>query len=257
MYYNGDTIDWLPNGIYTVSFTQVPGWIAPNPVKVYVKNDNNGVPFPVSVNYQQVDLKITGPSSVPTGGSISMQVTAYDNNGKQLNIPAGDFKWTWKSTGAASVTISPTSGNKVKVTAGKNGGDVDITVTEATSKASGTVSIYVGSSYTIADSSGKSFVVDDDLDVYLNGAQIYTDGTALSGTRAAITLKGNKGDVLEFQVRDTYGFCSSLSSLYLFCNASGKFVMADPGFNLGCGRPGGNNGIVHTHYFKIPAIPGC
>ena len=34
-----------------------------------------------------------------------------------------------------------------------------------------------------------SFSVDDDLDVYLNGTLVYTDGVAESGTRAPIDLQ--------------------------------------------------------------------
>ena len=111
--------------------------------------------------------------------------------------------------------------------------------------------------YVISGPNGTNFTVDDGLDVSLNGMQFYTDGAAQSGSRAPITFNGKTGDQLTFVVRDTYGFCSSLSPLYLSCKGGNTFTLADPGFNLGCGRPSGNQGVVHTANFTIPASLSC
>lgn len=58
-----------------------------------------------------------------------------------------------------------------------------------------------------ADGAG-TFVVDDGLAVYLNGVQIYSDGSASSGERQPISINANVGDQLRFAVHDTYGDCS-------------------------------------------------
>ena len=96
-----------------------------------------------------------------------------------------------------------------------------------------------------------TFVVDDDLDVYLDGAQIYTDGTTTSGNRQPIHFSADGGSAVRIVVRDTYGDCSSLSTVYL-TNAAGQAIVADPGFNLGCGRPGTDQGVVHDITFIVP-----
>jgi hypothetical protein len=53
-------------------------------------------------------------------------------------------------------------------------------------------------------------------------------------------------------VRDTYGFCASLSPIYL-TDPSGNGTLVDPGFNLGCDRPTGDQGVVHDFTFTIPS----
>src|SRR5258706_5971794 len=109
------------------------------------------------------------------------------------------------------------------------------------------------SAFTLAGSvnSATGITVDDNLDVYLNGGVIYSDGVVGAGTRPPITFMGNTGDTLRFVVRDTFGVCSSLSPVYLF-NATGQGVLADAGFNLGCGRPNTDQGVTHDLNFTIP-----
>lgn len=109
-----------------------------------------------------------------------------------------------------------------------------------------------GNDYVLAstpDGTG-GILVDDGLVVSLNGEVIHTDGGAQAGTRPPIHFSAQPGDVLRFEVHDTYGSCSSLSTIYLVKGE--RSTLADPGFNLGCGRPGGNQGIVHTQEFTIP-----
>ena len=96
-------------------------------------------------------------------------------------------------------------------------------------------------------------IVDDDLDVYLNGIQIYTDAFAGAGTRPPISVMASAGDILRFVVRDTFGVCSSLSTVFL-TNASGQGVLADPGFNRGCGLPNTDQGVTHDRSFTIPDL---
>src|SRR5438477_3027995 len=78
--------------------------------------------------------------------------------------------------------------------------------------------------------------VDDDLDVYLNGALIYTDGSAGSGSRPPMNILARVGDTLRFVVRDTFGGCSSLVPVYI-TDSNGRYALADPGFSRGCNYP--------------------
>lgn len=111
---------------------------------------------------------------------------------------------------------------------------------------------------TTPNTGGGYIGVDDDLFVTLDGVLIYSDGSALSGQRAPINFKGSPGQKLHFSVQDTYGFCSGLSQVYLSCKGSSVYTLADPGFDLGCGRGSGDHGIVHNADFTIPAtLPGC
>lgn len=96
----------------------------------------------------------------------------------------------------------------------------------------------------------SAFGVDDGLQVSLNGEVIYDDGGSLSGSRGPIKFTAKKGDTLKFVVRDSYGYCSGLETIYLVKGT--QATVADPGFDLGCGRPGGDQGVVHTHEFTIP-----
>jgi hypothetical protein len=114
-------------------------------------------------------------------------------------------------------------------------------------------SAYAATQFTLAGAvNGTTGIhVDDDLDVYLNGSIIYTDHVVGSGTRPPITFLANTGDTLRFVVRDTFGGCTSLSSVFLF-NATHQGVLADQGFDLGCARPPGDQGISHDLSFQIP-----
>jgi hypothetical protein len=119
-------------------------------------------------------------------------------------------------------------------------------------QASASVTVGQKAGYILSGSSdGTGTIgVDDDLDISLNGVQIYSDGAELSGERAPIRFQAQRGDVLTFVVRDTYGRCSGLRKVYLV--KGNRSVVADQGFDLGCGRPGGNQGVVHTQTFTIP-----
>ena len=96
-----------------------------------------------------------------------------------------------------------------------------------------------------------AIAVDEDLDVYLNGSLIYSDANAVAGNRAPINVSANPGDTLRLVVRDTFGGCASLSTVYL-TNQTAQYTIADPGFNLGCGRPNTDQGVVHDITFTVP-----
>jgi hypothetical protein len=89
-----------------------------------------------------------------------------------------------------------------------------------------------------------NFGVDDRLVIYINGKVAYDDGpTTGSGQRHYIPFPELRpGDVMGFEVYDTYGYCSALNPLYLTCSPGGG-VLAATGFNQGCGHPGGNRGL--------------
>lgn len=98
------------------------------------------------------------------------------------------------------------------------------------------------------------FVVDDALDVDLNGAQFYTDGPAASGARQPIPLPlgANVGDTLRFRVRDTFGNCASLSTLFLI-DAQGRSAVIDPGFVRPC-SPSPGALLAHDYTTTIPDL---
>lgn len=103
-----------------------------------------------------------------------------------------------------------------------------------------------------ADGTG-TFVVDDALVVYLNGVQIYSDGSASSGERQPITITANVGDQLRFAVHDTFGDCRSLSRLVL-TDSVGRFAIIFPGWSGGCGHPI-DTGEVFSQTVTIPVLP--
>ena len=117
------------------------------------------------------------------------------------------------------------------------------------------VSLASGESYRISgsvDGTGR-FVVDDALDVYLNGVKIHGDPAAANaGQRSPIPFSGTVGDELRFEVRDTYGDCRSLSRLIL-TDQTGRFAIAHPGWDGGCGNSP-NPGVVHQTTFTIPTL---
>ncbi len=117
--------------------------------------------------------------------------------------------------------------------------------------------VHAAASYTLSGSpDGTSpFHVDDDLDVYLNGVLISSDNTppGTPTTRPPIALTADVGDTLRFVVRDTYGVCAQLTTLFL-TDAAGRSTVADPGFHVGCGRPNVDLGVVHDYSFVIPDL---
>lgn len=93
--------------------------------------------------------------------------------------------------------------------------------------------------------------VDDDLDVYVNGTQVYSDGNATSSAnRPRVPITAQKGDTLRLVVRDTFGGCAHLAPVYFVRGT--QSALADPGFDFGCHQPPGNNGVVHDHSFMVP-----
>ncbi|HEX5043312.1 MAG TPA: ELWxxDGT repeat protein [Candidatus Polarisedimenticolaceae bacterium] len=99
-----------------------------------------------------------------------------------------------------------------------------------------------------------SFVVDDALDVDLNGVQFYSDGDAPSGERIPfqLPLTAEPGDTLRFRVRDTFGNCASLAPLFI-TNASGCSAVIDPGFTRPC-SPEPGTPVAHDYTTTIPEL---
>jgi uncharacterized delta-60 repeat protein len=95
-------------------------------------------------------------------------------------------------------------------------------------------------------------LVDDDLDVYLNGELVYTDGVYAAGGRLPIPLTATEGDTVRVVVRDTFGNCASMSPLYI-TDYAGNGTLVHPGFSLGCGRPVPDPTAVLDLQFTVPA----
>ena len=109
-----------------------------------------------------------------------------------------------------------------------------------------------------------TFLVDDKLEIFLNGQLIYSDAVAGRGYRQPITFTADVGDQLRFVVNDSIlplsGDCPGLSTLYL-TDPLGKSAVATPGFFIDCpdrpsgGVPGPGQGLVFDKTFTIPDIP--
>jgi len=99
-----------------------------------------------------------------------------------------------------------------------------------------------------------TFIVDDALDVDLNGVQFHSDGNEPSGERIPIQLPltAHAGDTLRFRVRDTFGSCAGLSPLFL-TNASGCSAVIDPGFTRPCSEEPGPL-VAHDYSTTIPEL---
>lgn len=133
----------------------------------------------------------------------------------------------------------------------------NLTVMIANQPAKGVWPVEVGAVYWLsgAADSNVGFGVDDNLDVFLthdgSTTQIVNTGTGFAGTKGPFSFEGHQGDVLKFQVRDTWGGCSALHPVYLR-RGDTHSALAAPGFDEGCGHGGGDRGIRYTYEFTIP-----
>lgn len=80
-------------------------------------------------------------------------------------------------------------------------------------------------------------IVDDALDVYVNGVLVHSDGDLTSGARDPFPIPATVGDTVRLVVRDTYGHCAQLTPVFLFDEATGQGTFLDGGFNDGCPDP--------------------
>ena len=94
--------------------------------------------------------------------------------------------------------------------------------------------------------------VDDNFDVFRNGKKIIDTGTGVSGPKGPFQIAASRGDVLRFEVRDTYGHCAGMGAVYLMSLDGSQSALATPGFDDGCGHGAGNRGVVFTDTFTIP-----
>jgi len=102
------------------------------------------------------------------------------------------------------------------------------------------------------DGSG-GILVDDGMDVYRNGALLYTDGGAGSGVRNPIAFNGDVGDTLRFVLHDTFGTCATLVRVFL-TDPQGRSTIAVPGYEGGCSNPPVDRGVVFETTFVIPDL---
>jgi peroxiredoxin len=83
----------------------------------------------------------------------------------------------------------------------------------------------------------STFLVDDDLDIYVNEKLVFTDGVALANPTHPLVDLGTSltaGDTLKFVVRNTYGYCTGLSPLFITCSP-GSYALAAAGMTEHCG----------------------
>jgi hypothetical protein len=182
------------------------------------------------------------------GGTFSGSGTGSGTTTYTSTSPS--VSYTMSSTAPQSAIDSV----KVDVSVAKNAND--LTTIEKVGTGTATVSVGVAQ-YVLSGPGGGGISVDDGLTLTLNGVIFYTDGSALSGVRPPITLPASAaaGQVIGISVDDTYGHCSSMSAIYISCAGSSSSLEIDPGFDLGCGRPSGDQGVVHTSSYTIAGCP--
>ena len=222
----------------------------------------------VSVLPSKVQL-LPESSKVDRGGEVQLRCVVQELAGSGAHL---EYRWSTKAAHGHVTDGLPghedtftSSHDTVTYTSdGKSKGTDTITVkayqmsgaaqSGRTYLGEATATVEVGDGFTYrlyGEAAGQRIGVDDGLDVYLNGALVYSDGAAPAGNRSPIQLSAKAGDTLRLVVRDTYGYCASMSKVLLRL-PTGKSVVVDEGFSTGCGRPSTDLGVVHDKTFKIP-----
>jgi hypothetical protein len=93
-------------------------------------------------------------------------------------------------------------------------------------------------------------VVDDDLQVMLNGLVIGDDGNGKASTLPPLTFAAQVGDSLGIIARDAQASCRSLSPLWLHCATTGQKRQLTPGNNDGC-APGRTPGTFFSEVYTV------
>jgi hypothetical protein len=93
-------------------------------------------------------------------------------------------------------------------------------------------------------------VVDDDLQVMLNGLVIGDDNNGLASTLPPLPFTAQVGDTLAVIARDAQASCRSLSPLWLHCATTGQKRQLSPGNNDGC-APGRTPGTFFSEVFTV------
>lgn len=223
----------------------------------------------VDVTEPEVKL-LPATSSIDNGETVELSVSAPELSGAGLNLV---YEWSNSASYGniadgieGHVDNFDSTQSSVTYTA-KNTGEGTDTITVSVyyldgpaqservliGTATATVEVEELQEYTVSGSTGSfgmQFVVDDNLDVYLNGNMIYSTGNGYSGGHYSFSFMASQGDTLRFVVRDTWGSCASLSRLYI--SRYPQSAVITDGFNLGCGRPGGDQGVVFDQSATIP-----
>ncbi|RYG48416.1 hypothetical protein EON79_04505 [bacterium] len=216
---------------------------------------------PAAVRWQETALKADltiSPETVEIAPGGEATLTA-DVVGRPA--PSGTM-YTWKivggsdlatlsdpTTGKAGRTIETKSSTIKVVTTPSTQGEIVVTVEallndDLLGPAKSTVKIGSGP-YIL-----NSFVVDDNLTVWLNGKVVFADaGGEYAGSRGPFILTEAKaGSVLRIQVRDYYGLYAGTSDITL-TQPGGKSILLVPAFQIQ--TPGGNRDIVLDKSFTI------
>jgi hypothetical protein len=93
-------------------------------------------------------------------------------------------------------------------------------------------------------------VVDDDLQVMLNGVVLGNDGNGQASTLTPLTFAAEVGDSLGIIARDAQASCRSLSPLWLHCATSGQKRQLFAGNNDGC-APGRTPGTFFSEVYTV------
>ena len=93
-------------------------------------------------------------------------------------------------------------------------------------------------------------VVDDDLQITLNGTPILNNADKMAGNINPVQFQANAGDSLGVIATDVYASCRSLSPLWLHCATSGERRQLTPGQPDGC-APGRTPGVFFNRTFQV------
>jgi hypothetical protein len=218
------------------------------PVKIELDKDT---PVTLVLDSTIVNLVVSSVSdsfTVYVEKTLQLYATGR-NKDDEVVIPSASMV-DWKSSDMSIASIDNTG-----MVTGVKVGSVTMTATDRESGKSGTATIKVTKfkTYTISGASGGTgqFFVDDNLDVYVNDERVYSTMFDFAAMQDPFTFMAYPGDTIRDVVRDTFGNCSSLSELWI-TDDEGHTQKIDPGFDEGCGHPGGNQGTKYDFSYTIP-----
>lgn len=182
-------------------------------------------------------LSITYTWSITGGGGHLEDTKGHVGN----DFVSTDSTVTYRAKDNA--TVGSTDGISVKATVIDGNKHTDI------GTVFGTVTIG-GGDYSLNDSAGGPFGVDDNLGLWLNGVTLFYDVRgAYSGYRGPFHFAAKSGDKIRIQVQDWYGIHAGIGPVYLTTPA-GVTTLLQPAIDQQ--TPQGNKMIVLDQEYTLP-----
>lgn len=183
----------------------------------------------------------------PEEGLITYLWTLSGSNGVLKNPVSGETGASLNSGSGKMnyiVNVEPEDGAKDTITVEAFLGGLNASDRRSLGKANSVLTIGKKGDYML-----ESFVVDDNLTVWLNDTVIFEDVRgAYAGSRGPFTLKGKVGDKLRIQVQDWYGHYASVGDLVLV-KPNGKKRTLSSAFQIT--TPSGNKTIIFDETYTL------